>query len=240
MKIYCPPSLTIIIHSGTKVPDFWAFSCKHLRDDSGRGSLALTINEGEQVLGPDQARALTRAIGRTQAPPLAIRRSTERLERPSSSAASDGRTVSRFLKSSRVIGKLRSEVDHCNQHWTKLIRLDGLSRPPRKERHVVPAQIRAARALLGWSQMELADRAHVSRATLADFEQEKRLPYGRTLDAIIQVIEEEGVVLVDPDYTNPNSQGEGVRFAKPLNTVWKPRDDNCGSQGGLPEDVDPV
>lgn len=44
-----------------------------------------------------------------------------------------------------------------------------------------PKQCRAARALLNWSQDDLSSKSGVAKATIADFEREKRTPYSRTL-----------------------------------------------------------
>lgn len=62
---------------------------------------------------------------------------------------------------------------------------------------IVAAQIRAGRALLGWTQGELAKRAQVAPRTLALYEQDKRLPYDRTLDRITAALEDGGVRFVD-------------------------------------------
>ncbi|MBN7807254.1 helix-turn-helix domain-containing protein [Agrobacterium rosae] len=59
------------------------------------------------------------------------------------------------------------------------------------------SQCRAARALLGWSQDDLADRSSVGRATLANFEKEKSVPYERTLRDIQSALEEAGVIFVE-------------------------------------------
>lgn len=45
-------------------------------------------------------------------------------------------------------------------------------------------QCRAARALLNWSQDDLSLRSGVAKATIADFERDKRTPYNRTLQDI--------------------------------------------------------
>lgn len=58
---------------------------------------------------------------------------------------------------------------------------------------ISPAQSRAARGLLGWSQSVLAEKAGVSRATVADFEREVRTPIANNLRAIKAVLEEAGV-----------------------------------------------
>ena len=56
-----------------------------------------------------------------------------------------------------------------------------------------PEQCRAGRALLNWSQEELAKRARVAKQTLADFERGARSPYPGTLAAL----EAAGVELID-------------------------------------------
>ncbi|QGA57011.1 helix-turn-helix transcriptional regulator [Brucella sp. 2280] len=61
---------------------------------------------------------------------------------------------------------------------------------------ISPAQCRAARALLGWSQDELARVSKVSKATLANFELDKRTPYDRTLADLQRAFEVAGVVFM--------------------------------------------
>lgn len=53
---------------------------------------------------------------------------------------------------------------------------------------IVPVQCRAARALLGWSQLNLAEAAAVCRATLAELENGNYRPLTRTLVEIQQVL----------------------------------------------------
>lgn len=72
---------------------------------------------------------------------------------------------------------------------------------------ITPEQCRAARAMLGWSQLELAQRANVAKQTLADFERGARKPYARTLDDIRATLESGGVAFI-PE----GAEGEGVRF----------------------------
>ena len=69
------------------------------------------------------------------------------------------------------------------------------------------SQLRAARALLNWSQGELAERAKVGRATVADFEIGKRTPYARTLDDMRETLEAAGVMFIAE-----NGGGPGVRL----------------------------
>jgi transcriptional regulator with XRE-family HTH domain len=55
-------------------------------------------------------------------------------------------------------------------------------------------QSRAARALLKWSQRELADASGVALSTVADFENDKREPWPDNLAAIRGALETAGVV----------------------------------------------
>jgi transcriptional regulator with XRE-family HTH domain len=70
-----------------------------------------------------------------------------------------------------------------------------------------PEQCRAARALLNWSQAELAERAGVAKQTLADFERGARSPYPRTLGDIKEALEAEGIEFM-------NGGSPGVRLKK--------------------------
>jgi transcriptional regulator with XRE-family HTH domain len=74
---------------------------------------------------------------------------------------------------------------------------------------ISPEQSRAARALLNWSQGELSEEAEVARATIADFEAGKRMPYDRTLEDIRAALEKAGVIFVEE-----NGDGPGVRLRK--------------------------
>ena len=72
------------------------------------------------------------------------------------------------------------------------------------------AQCRAARALLDWSQEQLAENAHVARATIADFERNTRQPMRNNLVSIISALEAAGVSFV----LEEGDEGAGVRFRK--------------------------
>src|ERR1035438_9039733 len=61
---------------------------------------------------------------------------------------------------------------------------------------VVPAQSRAARALLGWNQHQLAQKANVAPSTVADFERGRRCPVANNLEAIRTAFESAGVSLL--------------------------------------------
>jgi len=55
------------------------------------------------------------------------------------------------------------------------------------------AQSRGARAMLSWSQAELAAAAEVAQQTVVDFERGARAPYTKTLAAIRRALEAAGV-----------------------------------------------
>lgn len=76
-----------------------------------------------------------------------------------------------------------------------------------------PAQSRAGRALLGWSQFDLADRSGLSQSAISHFESEAvplELP---SQNLIWAALADAGVVVV-PRGKNING-GDGVRFANP-------------------------
>lgn len=69
------------------------------------------------------------------------------------------------------------------------------------------SQCRAARALLGWSQGQLATASNVAKATIANFEAGKRTPYERTLSDLRSALETAGIAFI-PE----NGGGAGVRL----------------------------
>ena len=73
------------------------------------------------------------------------------------------------------------------------------------------AQIRAARALLGWSQDQLARRAEVGLATLRRIEQTEGIVKGNfsTVLKIQKALEQAGI-----DFTESDSGQIGVRLEK--------------------------
>ena len=74
---------------------------------------------------------------------------------------------------------------------------------------ISPAQCRAARGLLGWSQLDLSKASRTATKTIADFERGAREPYPRTLEDVRGAIEQAGVEFIDE-----NGGGSGVRFRK--------------------------
>ena len=74
---------------------------------------------------------------------------------------------------------------------------------------MTPAQSRAARALLEWSQEELAKAAHLGLSTIRDFEKGRRIPSHNNLLGMRTALEAAGVLFI-PE----NGAGAGVRLAK--------------------------
>lgn len=74
---------------------------------------------------------------------------------------------------------------------------------------ISPVQCRAARALIGWSQDQLAEASGVAKATIANFELGNRTPYTNTLNALLEALLKAGVQFI-PE----NGGGAGVRLTK--------------------------
>jgi transcriptional regulator with XRE-family HTH domain len=75
---------------------------------------------------------------------------------------------------------------------------------------ITPAQCRAARGLLDWSQAHLAQQAGVGVVTVRQFEADAQTPRRATLDVIARAFEAAGVELI-PE----NGGGPGVRLKRP-------------------------
>lgn len=61
---------------------------------------------------------------------------------------------------------------------------------------LTPEQCRAGRALVGWSQDDLAAAAKVAKRTIADFELGRRSTYDRTLRDLREAMEQHGAVFL--------------------------------------------
>jgi transcriptional regulator with XRE-family HTH domain len=74
-------------------------------------------------------------------------------------------------------------------------------------------QIRAARALLGWTAANTADRAGLTRETVQRLEQHDDIPPSRTQSLLVlkRIFEEAGI-----EFIGAPGEGPGVR-------VWKKR-----------------
>jgi len=74
---------------------------------------------------------------------------------------------------------------------------------------LTPAQCRAARGLLDWTQDQLAERAQVGVVTIRQLEAGQTVPRRATLHVIQRAFELAGVELI-----NANGGGPGVRLRK--------------------------
>jgi transcriptional regulator with XRE-family HTH domain len=75
---------------------------------------------------------------------------------------------------------------------------------------ITSAQCRAARALIQWSQQQLADAAHVGIVTVRQFEGGVCEPRHATLDVIKRALEAQGVIFQAEGEMTPG--GPGVRL----------------------------
>lgn len=75
---------------------------------------------------------------------------------------------------------------------------------------LTPAQSRAARGLLDWSQTQLAKNSNLSESTVRDFEKGRRQPSVNNLAAIERALETAGVIFLADGETAGG--GPGVRL----------------------------
>ncbi len=75
---------------------------------------------------------------------------------------------------------------------------------------LTPAQCRAARALLDWSQSRLAEGSNLGLSTVKNFEVGRSIPTINNLAAIRAALEAAGV-----EFIAENGGGPGVRLRKP-------------------------
>jgi DNA-binding XRE family transcriptional regulator len=74
-----------------------------------------------------------------------------------------------------------------------------------------PAQIKAARALLGWSTADLAERMGVARNTVTRLEDPDWSPSAKTLRQATEILGAAGIIFLERDHV----AGDGVRLATP-------------------------
>ncbi len=74
---------------------------------------------------------------------------------------------------------------------------------------ITPAQCRAARGLLDWTQQELADRAGLGIVTVRQFEARANESRRATIEVIKRALETAGIEFIDE-----NGGGAGLRFRK--------------------------
>lgn len=77
---------------------------------------------------------------------------------------------------------------------------------------ITPAQIRAARALIGWKQTDLAAASGVSEISIKNIERGATDPRSSTVGAMQAAFERAGVVFLDPG--DIRDGGPGVRLKR--------------------------
>jgi len=104
---------------------------------------------------------------------------------------------------------------------------------------LTPKQVRAARALLAWSQQDLAKAARVATSTIADFERGQRTPVANNIQAIRAALEGADIKFLPggavigpapPSVTSARQPGAPIRWvdAEDLAT-WANRNDGATS-----------
>jgi predicted transcriptional regulator len=76
---------------------------------------------------------------------------------------------------------------------------------------ITRAQIRAARALIGWSQADLAHASGVSQVAIKNLERGSTDPRLSTLSSIQAAFDQAGVIFLEPG--DLRGGGAGVRFS---------------------------
>lgn len=75
---------------------------------------------------------------------------------------------------------------------------------------ITPAQIRAARSLIGWKQTDLSKASGISEMSIKNIERGATDPRISTMQALQTALEDAGVVFLDPGVTREG--GYGVRL----------------------------
>jgi len=78
-------------------------------------------------------------------------------------------------------------------------------------------QLRAARALIGWNQLELAEKSEVGIATIRRLEAQQGVLRGMsdTIWKLKNTLEKAGIIFIDGD----DSTGPGVKLSKPISDI---------------------
>ena len=106
---------------------------------------------------------------------------------------------------------------------------------------LAPSQVRAGRALLAWSQQDLARNAQIGVSTVADFERGQRTPVQNNADAMRSALEKAGVkfmaggAVLTESLPSPErlASGSPIRWIEASDlSDWAERRDG---QDGLPE-----
>jgi DNA-binding XRE family transcriptional regulator len=111
-----------------------------------------------------------------------------------------------------VAGDCVPEVAHEPRRLRPNLALQDRSWRGRGFLLITSAQIRAARALLGWRQADLAEASGISEVAIKNIERGQADPKATTLTAIQKAFQKAGVIFLDPQ--DIRDGGHGVRFKK--------------------------
>ena len=77
---------------------------------------------------------------------------------------------------------------------------------------ITPAQCRAARGLLKWKQIDLAERSGVGALAINKFELGKTSPHNATLKVLRETFEAAGIAFIADGESSDPGGGQGVRY----------------------------
>lgn len=84
-----------------------------------------------------------------------------------------------------------------------------------------PRQVKAARALLAWTQGQLAKEAQIATSTLADFERGERTPVANNAEAITLALEKQGIRFTNGGAVTGPSSGRAAAATAPGGQVLR-------------------
>jgi DNA-binding XRE family transcriptional regulator len=88
---------------------------------------------------------------------------------------------------------------------------------------ITPGQIRAGRALIGWTQVDLAKASGVSEITIKKIERAKSDPRISTIGAIQRAFDGAGIIFLDSDECAPGGPGVRLKTTEPQSDAERER-----------------
>ncbi|WP_109668952.1 helix-turn-helix domain-containing protein [Mesorhizobium loti] len=79
------------------------------------------------------------------------------------------------------------------------------------KKDIFPSQLRAARALIGWTREDLASASGLTVRTIARIESSQTIPRQTTIEALAEALEAAGI-----EFIPQNGSGPGVRLSRRL------------------------
>jgi predicted transcriptional regulator len=80
---------------------------------------------------------------------------------------------------------------------------------------ITPAQVRAARALIGWTQVDLAQASGVSEITIKNLERGATDPRISTMNSIERAFDRAGIIFLDAGDVRDGGPGVRVKLGTP-------------------------